>query len=187
MPPALPPSADAGPALPGETVVAPVIVPPDETAAEPVENVTLPPLDLPPVAAESRVFVSGPNLVNTGETFTVEVAVDEVQKLYSAPLFVTYPSQLLEFVSAEEGTFLRQGEASTIFTSSPNRERGQLIVGYKQGLGGAGASGGGSLFRLTFKAKAPGMAGIALDRINFRDPAGNRLSVVPAGLQVEVR
>jgi hypothetical protein len=31
------------------------------------------------------------------------------------------------------------------------------------------------------------MAGIALDRINFRDPAGNRLSVVPAGLQVEVR
>jgi general secretion pathway protein D len=187
MPPALPPSADAGPALPGETVVAPVIVPPDETAAEPVENVTLPPLDLPPVAAESRVFVSGPNLVNTGETFTVEVAVDEVQKLYSAPLFVTYPSQLLEFVSAEEGTFLRQGEASTIFTSSPNRERGQLIVGYKQGLGGAGASGGGSLFRLTFKAKAPGMAEIALDRINFRDPAGNRLSVVPAGLQVEVR
>ncbi|ALC17168.1 type II secretion system secretin lipoprotein PulQ [Desulfuromonas soudanensis] len=187
MPPELPPSADAGSALPGEAAVAPVIVPQEETATEPVENVTLPPLDLPPVAADSRVFVTGPNLVNAGETFTVEVAVDEVQNLYSAPLFVTYPPQLLDFVAGEEGTFLRQGEASTIFTSSPNRERGQLIVGYKQGLGGAGASGGGALFRLTFKAKAPGMAEIALDRINFRDPAGNRLSVVPAGLQVEVR
>lgn len=180
----------APPAIP-EVPVAPEVeepapVAPPAVPEEVVERVQLPPLEIP-AAAAARVFVTGPALVGVGETFPLEVAVDEVSGLYSAPLFVTYDTGRFEFVRAEEGDFLKQGGQATIFTTSANRERGQLIVGYKQGAGGTGASGGGSLFHLFFKATSAGAGEVNLGRINFRDPDGNRLSVEPEGIAVEVR
>jgi len=154
-------------------------------AVEPVPTVVVPPLEIPP--PERRVFLAGPEAVKNGEEFAVAVNVDGMQQLYSAPLFVGYDAGRLEFVRAEEGDFLKQGGSATIFTTSAMREKGQLIVGHKQGVGGSGASGSGTLFRLFFRAKAAGQARLDLDRINFRDPAGNRLTVSAAGLALEVR
>lgn len=198
------PPLEAPPAAPGE--VPPVVVPqaipalpeatappaapavPETSAVQPAETVApviLPPLEIPP--EESRVFLAGPTLANIGQEFAVDVSTTGMQALYSAPLFVNYDPQQLDFVRAEEGSFLKQQGQSTIFTTSVDRAAGKLIVGYKQGVGGAGASGGGTLFRLLFKAKAAGNAVLGLDRINFRDPAGNRLTVTAAGMTVEVR
>jgi general secretion pathway protein D len=153
---------------------------------EGVESVELPPAEIPS-ASQPRVFLTGPSLVNAGETFSLDVVVDEVKNLYSVPLFVAYDPQRFEFVRAEEGDFLKADGQSTIFTSSANREQGQLIIGYKQGAGGRGASGAGTLFRLFFEAQAAGAGTVRLERLNFRDPAGNRLPVQPAGIAVEVR
>jgi len=61
------------------------------------------------------------------------------------------------------------------------------VVGYKQGVGGAGASGDGSLFSLRFRGKAAGTARVELNRINFRDPAGTRLAVEPATASIVIR
>jgi general secretion pathway protein D len=153
---------------------------------EAVESVELPPAEIPS-ASQPRVFLTGPSLVNAGETFSLDVVVDEVKNLYSAPLFVAYDPQRFEFVRAEEGDFLKADGQSTIFTSSANSAQGQLIIGYKQGAGGRGASGAGTLFRLFFEARAAGAGTVRLERLNFRDPAGNRLPVQPAGIAVEVR
>jgi hypothetical protein len=38
-----------------------------------------------------------------------------------------------------------------------------------------------------FKARAAGVASLGLERLNFRDPDGNRLPVTTAGITVEVR
>lgn len=178
----------ASPALP-EAAVPPLAPAAPETSAvapaETVEPVILPPLEIPP--EESRVILAGPSQVSVGEEFAVDVSAAGMQALYSAPLFATYDPQRLDFVRAEEGSFLKQQGQSTIFTTSVDRAAGRLIVGYKQGVGGSGASGGGNLFRLLFKAKAAGSAALGLDRLNFRDPAGNRLTVTAAGMTVEVR
>jgi general secretion pathway protein D len=153
---------------------------------EAVESIQLRPMEISPTP-QPRAFLTGPSLLTAGETFSLDVVVDEVENLYSAPLFVSYDPQRFGFVRAEEGDFLKAGGQPTIFTSSVNREQGQLIIGYKQGPGGRGASGGGTLFRLFFEAKSPGAGAIRLERLNFRDPAGNLLPVQPAGITVEVR
>lgn len=180
--PAVPPAATATPA--GGPVLP---VPPPAPAAEPVAQVTIPGSEIAGVAKGGRVFFQGPQLVKVGEQFTLEVQVDEVENLYSAPLFVGYDAQSLSLVRAEEGSFLKQGGQTTIFTTSDDAERNQLIVGYKQGVGGKGASGSGTLFRLVFRAKAAGKAVMDLNKINFRDPGGNRLSIDRSGLTVEIR
>ncbi len=152
-----------------------------------VPEVELPPLDAIPVPAEAKIFLRGPGLVEVGEEFVVEVAVDGLQSLYSAPFFLLFPPELCSFVRAEEGEFLGAAGATTIFTSSVNRDKGQLIIGTKQGAAGTGSSGAGTLARVVFTAQTAGRGEIILDRVNFRDPAGNRLSVVRDGLPIEVR
>lgn len=166
----------------------PVLASPPETPAlEPVAQVAIPGTEIAGVAKGGRVFFQGPQLVKVGEQFTLEVQVDEVEQLYSAPLFVGYDAKSLSLVRAEEGNFLKQGGQTTIFTTSDDAERNQLIVGYKQGVGGKGASGSGTLFRLVFRAKAAGKAVMDLNKVNFRDPSGNRLSIDRSALTVEIR
>ncbi len=185
------------PAPPVPAVVAPVVpvptpmpglpTPPPPQPGEGLAQVQIPSNEIVGVRKGGRVFFQGPSLVKVGEQFSLEVQVDEVENLYSAPLFVGYDATSLSLVRAEEGSFLRQGGQTTIFTTSDDAERNQLIVGYKQGVGGKGANGAGTLFRLVFRAKAPGKAQLDLNKINFRDPGGNRLSIDRAGLTVEVR
>jgi general secretion pathway protein D len=180
--PGAPPAGAPGPA----NVPVPALPVPG-APAETIEQVTLTPSVLPQVAERGRVYFSGSTLVKVGEEIVLDVLADEVTDLYSAPLFVRYDPNQLAFVRAEEGDFLKQGGQSTLFTTSVNNDKGELIVGYKQGLGGAGVSGGGKLFRLVFKAVSAGSTQVGFDRINFRNPAGNRLAVLPMSFTLEVR
>ncbi len=128
----------------------------------------------------------GPEQVDLNKEFVVMVQVRDVEKLYSAPLFVSYDPAALELVNINEGTFLKQDGQPTVFSSSPNRTTGQLIVGYKQGAGGQGASGSGDLFSLSFKPITTGKTKLEINRVNFRNPAGVRLQVVPEAVMIEV-
>lgn len=191
VPPTLAPAAVPTPALSTPTPVpaAGLVVPvaPPAPAGEGLAQVAVPGSEIAGVRKGGRVFFQGPLLVKVGEQFSLDVQVDEVENLYSAPLFVGYDAKSLTLVRAEEGSFLKQGGQTTIFTTSDDSERNQLIVGYKQGVGGKGASGSGTLFRLVFRAKAAGKAVLDLNKINFRDPGGNRLSIDRSDLTVEVR
>ena len=143
-------------------------------------------LEMPP-KSPAVIRFSTPDEVNLDSEFTVAVQISDIEKLYSAPLFVRYDPPLLDLVGINEGDFLQQGGQTTVFSSSPNRTTGQVIVGYKQGAGGQGASGSGTLFNLVFKPKATGEARLEVNRINFRDPEGTRLQVVPEAVMIEVR
>lgn len=143
-------------------------------------------LPLPP-KGPARLSIAGAEAAAAGQEFTLAIQVSGIDRLYSAPLFVNYDPALLEFVDSKEGTFLGQGGQTTVFSYSPNTATGQVVVGYKQGVGGAGASGDGSLFTLRFRAKAAGTARVELNRINFRDPAGTRLAVEPTTASIAIR
>lgn len=191
-----PPAAAPAPAAPAP---APMSAPPEvkpaapaatdsgqPAAVVPVPQVSMPGTQAAGVADQTRLLLRGPTLVKVGEEFTVDIAVDGAAGLYSAPFFLNFPPGNLEFVRAEEGDLLGRDGTATIFTTSVNRTSGQLIVGTKQGAGGAGASGAGTLARVVFKAKAPGKTLLTLDRINFRDTGGRRLPVEAASLAIEV-
>ncbi|GEM_PF-176893 len=172
----------------------PVAVPVPASAAPPAaekafippagdELLTLPPLPKPP----PRLSFTGDTKVKAGTEFTLTTQVANVEKLYSAPLFVNYDPALLELVTVTEGDFLAQFGQTTVFSFSPNAEVGQVVIGYKQGVGGSGASGGGALFNLKFRGKAAGTTKVELNRINFRDPAGTRLNVEPATVNLVIK
>jgi general secretion pathway protein D len=140
-----------------------------------------------PQKAPAALSFAAPEQAELGQEFAVAVQVKDVEQLYSAPLFVSYDPAVLELVSINEGTFLKQDGQSTVFSSSPNRTTGQVIVGYKQGTGGKGASGSGSLFNLNFKPIAAGETKLEINRVNFRNPEGVRLQVIPEAVMIEVR
>ena len=137
-------------------------------------------------AFKPMIFIEGVQLVNEGDEFTLSFHVEEIEGLFSAPLYVQYNTALFEFVSATAGSFFNQGEASAIFTHTVLNQGGRIIVGLKQGAAGQGVSGGGELFSMQFRAKAPGKAEIMPTRTNFRNARGERLAVDTFGLMVEV-
>ncbi len=140
-----------------------------------------------PKKAPAAISFSTPDQVDKGAEFTVAVQVKDIEQLYSAPLFVKYDPAVLKLVSINEGDFLGQDGQPTVFSSSPNRTTGQVIVGYKQGTGGKGASGSGVLFNLNFNSIAAGEAKLEINRVNFRNPEGVRLQVVPDAVTIEIR
>ena len=155
-------------------------LPKDETVGAPLV------LEMP-AKPPAVITFGGPQQVETGKEFTMAVDVKGVEQLYSAPLFIQYDPSVLELISVSEGAFLKQDDHATVFSSSPNRTTGQVIVGYKQGTGGKGASGSGTLFNLNFKPIAAGQTQIEINRVNFRNPEGVRLQVNPEAATIEVR
>ena len=139
-----------------------------------------------PKPGPAVINFAAPTEASLGEEFAVTVKVRGVEQLYSAPLFVSYDPAILELLNISEGTFLKQAGQPTVFSSSPNRTTGQIIVGYKQGTGGTGATGSGDLFTLNFKPLAAGQTKLEVNRVNFRNPEGVRLQVVPETVTIEV-
>ncbi len=181
------PLSEAGIAAPSEPLTVNQQPPVIETAPEVmVAEVAVPQLQPPAAVVKPKVYAQSPKTVKPGETFSVTFFVNEVENLFSAPLYVQYDTQLFEFVGAVEGTFLKQGPSPTIFTHTALDGSGRIIVGLKQGAGGKGLSGGGELFSMEFKALGPGSGEIAPTRTNFRNPRGERLRVDSTGVTVEV-
>jgi len=160
----------------------PVIPPTD-----PIVEERLPPTAQPANLQQPTVFVLGPELVKVGEPFTLVFSANEMNELFSAPLYVQYDENLFEFVNATEGELLQQGGSQTIFTHTALAGSGRIIVGLKQGAGGQGASGGGELFSMEFSAKQAGKGTIEPTRTNFRNPQGVRLKVETVGLEIQAQ
>jgi general secretion pathway protein D len=154
---------------------------------EPQEEIGQPVVAELPEQAPAIISFTGPEQVKQGQEFALAVQVSGVEKLYSAPLFLNYDPAVLELVSINEGDFLKQGGKVTIFSNSPNQATGQVIVGYKQGPGGQGASGSGKLFNAVFMPVAAGETRLGINRVNFRNPEGVRLQVAPEAVVIKVR
>jgi len=177
------PAPDAGAAEEPPALSLPTPEPP---AAPAVEEVVTPD-QINSAPHVSRAFVLGSTLVDVGQEFILSVMISDVEKLFSAPLFIKYDSTLLDLQRVDEGSFLRKASAATVFTTSPNPAQGRIIIGYKQAAGGEGVSGSGELYQLVFTAKQAGNAAVNLEQVNFTDPTGKRLPVIVDGIQVEIR
>lgn len=163
--------------------------PPVETEAvttAPPELVQLPTFEIPP-AGDGSLLLLGPKQVSVGDEIKIAITGQGMNGLFSAPFFVTFDQNLFELINVTEGDFLNREGKATVFSTNPIPGKGELMVGYKQGVGGSGASGDGTLFTATFRAKAPGAAQFSVDRLNLRNAAGQRLKVVSTPLAVEVK
>ena len=179
------PSLEPAAVLPETDVITPPVVE-EQVAAPPVELIQLPTFEIPPVG-DGTLLLSGPSQISVGDVINVVFNGQELNGLFSAPLFVTYDQNLFDMLSVAEGNFLSREGKATVFSTNPIPGKGELMIGYKQGVGGSGVSGNGTLFTVTFRAKAPGSAQFSVDRLNLRNAAGQRLKVTATPLAIEVK
>ena len=170
-----------------EDVDSPVIIPPVESAAVlPATGIASPSTVIPPVGDGSLILL-GPGQVSVGDQIMVAITGKGFTDLFSSPLFVNFNQNIFELINVTEGDFLKRDGIATVFSTNPVLGKGELMIGYKQGVGGSGVSGDGTLFTVTFRAKAPGVAQFSIDRLNLRNAAGARLRVMATPLVVEVK
>lgn len=101
-----------------------------------------------------------PTTVTTtaGQQFTVNLNIDAgSNQILATDAYITYPSTLLEFVSAEVGTY----ENLALATKDSTSTNDELYIAHIVEAAGKFGQGAGTLAKVTFKAKADGTATLA--------------------------
>lgn len=79
----------------------------------------------------------GPTQLNVGDSFNLQLAAQSNKPIVSLPMAVSYDPRVLQVTSIVEGDFLKQGGATTRFTSRVQPDGQILMTGTRTGEGGA--------------------------------------------------
>jgi general secretion pathway protein D len=132
------------------------------------------PADQPASAPAGSAVVSfdPPMLTQAvGSTFTVNVNLAGGQNVYSVPLQVTYNPLLLQLVNVSNGPLLEQDGQPVALVHRDDSMAGIVQLTASRPPGAAGVSGTGSVFTLTFQAKAAGQATLNINRAQLKNAA----------------
>jgi general secretion pathway protein D len=105
--------------------------------------------------APPRLTWQLPDRVKAGEQFTALLNVTSDGPLRGLPLLIGFDPNVLQVVSVEEGSYLRQGSAATDFSHRADPIQGKVFVAaVRQNTSGhdGGVTGTGSIVSVTFKA-----------------------------------
>lgn len=104
--------------------------------------------------------------VINGNSFTVNVYIENVTNLFYASVYLTYDPTKITYTGSSEGSFLKKGGASVTFSPYvPPVQNGELIMGITRlGASSGGASGTGILCSATFTAVATGTSTITINQ-----------------------
>src|SRR5262249_26305571 len=169
VPPAAPPqpATTESPAQPAGTA------PSGATAASPTNNqlsLRLDPGNLSP---------------GQGSSFALNVVLANGLDIATIPVEISYDPKVLEFQSVTPGDFLnRDGQPVTLVhrTDPP----GRLVTNAQRPPGSAGVSGNGTVYRLTFVAKAKGGGVVAVATPGARNSQNQPLAIAGAQATVTV-
>jgi general secretion pathway protein D len=100
----------------------------------------------------------GPSAARVDEPFTMSLMARSPEAMTSVSLQVEYDPLKLAVLEVREGAWLQEGAARTMFNHKIDPARGRILVSINR-AGGAGVSGEGALFEVTFKPVSEG-AGI---------------------------
>ncbi len=125
--------------------------------------------------------------IQVGDQFILSIEADQVKDLFSAPFYLKYDPQFLEFIGLTEGKFLNKDGKPTVFIYSVDPDTGQVIIGLSRLGDVGGISGSGVLALATFKAKNSGTATMAFQNVDFRDIRLEPVNVISEGREVQVR
>ncbi|BCS53668.1 secretin N-terminal domain-containing protein [Geobacter sp. SVR] len=131
--------------------------------------------------------IGTPSQVAVGQQFSLDVRVSEVRDLVRAPFAVTFDPLAVKYVSAAEGSFLKQDGKGTVFSGKPDPTGGAVMLSVMREAGSGGVSGAGSLVSLRFQAIKAGTAGFGFRNVGFTGADGSVLAILPFSTALEVR
>jgi type II secretory pathway component GspD/PulD (secretin) len=184
--PTTPPGAE--PTAPPAT--APVTPPAGAEPIPPVRDPTAPPDATPPApsaATAAQVLVTAaPEMRVAGGPYTTPLSVNNASRLSTLTLTVTFNPAVLRVRNVQEGTFMRQGNATAAFTPRIDNVAGRVDIAITRTGDQSGASGTGLLAALLFDAVAPGNALIQVSGVGS-NPEGGAVPLQFAPATVTVR
>jgi general secretion pathway protein D len=98
------------------------------------------------------------------------VSLAGASNVYSVPLQISYDPKTLALVNVSNGQFLSRDGQAVALVHRDDAQTGQLQVTATRPPGSGGVSGDGTVFTLTFMAKAAGQSTINVARGTVRDP-----------------
>jgi len=127
-----------------------------------------------PTAADRAIMNFDPasSKQNKGQTFTVNLQLNSQQQMHSFSVQLQYDPKLLQLANISNGGFLSSDGQAVAIVHRDDAAGGKLQITGTRPPGSGGVSGNGSVFTLTFVAKAPGQTTIAPIGLFPRDEAG---------------
>lgn len=120
-----------------------------------------------------------------GSTFTVNIQVLHGHDVASVPIQIAYDAKVLQFVSITNGEFLSKDGQPVALVHRDDPSAGKLQVTAQRPPGTAGVTGDGTVFTLTFVAKAKGNGAISIAMPGARNSQGQSIEV--SGSQAAVK
>ena len=97
-----------------------------------------------------------------GGTFSLAVVLSHGQDIASVPIQISYDPHVLQFVSVTNGDFLAKDGQNVVLAHRDDASAGKLQVTAQRPPGAQGVSGDGTVFNLTFTAKAKGTGTVSI-------------------------
>ena len=183
--------AAAQPATPPPTATAPPAAPPQQPSVP--GQPALPGTPNQPQASSNpaapAILSFEPALITqtAGSTFPVNVSIANASNMYAVPVEISYDPKQLQLLNVSNGQFLQKDGQPVSLVHREDEQKGTILVNATRPPGANGMSGQGTVFTLTFLAKAAGQSQLNITRVGARDPGQNPLQVNAGQAMVTVK
>lgn len=125
--------------------------------------------------------------VAANATVTVNVQIDNVTELFSAPMRIKYDPKVLKLVDVSRGDFMAGDGQQVTFSETKAEDVGAAIISMNRVPGAGGISGSGNLVTLKFQAIGKGTSAISFEDLTLRDARLQPISVTPPSTSILVK
>jgi general secretion pathway protein D len=122
-----------------------------------------------------------------GQTFTVNLLLNSPQQMHSFSVQLQYDPKLLQLANISNGGFLSSDGQAVAIVHRDDSAGGKLQITATRPPGSGGVNGNGSVFTLTFVAKAPGNTTIAPIGLFPRDESGTPIMMSAGQATVSIQ
>lgn len=121
-----------------------------------------------------------------GSNFAVNVMLAHGQDVAAVPVQISYDPKVLQFVSVSNGDFLSKDGQVAVLVHRDDPVSGKLQITAQRPPGSPGVSGDGTVFTLTFAAKAKGNGTVAIAIPGARNSQNQPLEVLGSQAAISV-
>jgi type II secretory pathway component GspD/PulD (secretin) len=181
------PPAPAGTVPPGGGVVpsgsAPVAPPRD-----PAETLPAAPGAPPPTTTPAQIIITPTDreLRVAGGPYLTPISINNASRVSTMSLTITYDPAVVRVRNVQEGTFMRQGQATASFTPRIDAATGRVDITVARLGDLVGASGAGLIASLSMDAVAPGTSMVQVSGV-ATSPDGTPIQIQFSPVTVTVR
>jgi general secretion pathway protein D len=185
------PPAGGAPVTPPRQPATPPAQPPQQAPSQPAQQT--PPQPTPQTAASTSTpsvpqslkpgqvglrLDPGTLQQQQGSNFSVAITLAHGQDIASVPIQVSYDPRVLQFVSVTNGDFLAKDGQNVVLVHRDDASTGKLQITAQRPPGAQGVSGDGTVFNLTFTARARGTGTISITVPGARNSQNQPLDVL---------